>query len=136
MNARIDELIPLVSMLSRRDILKYVEKKIKKGEPPWETDKISNTQIDSYIRKAKDAMKKSWETARKEAVERSYNNVGNLYKKAFQDGDWKTCLAMQEKIDKLAGIDKAKETVQETSITFGVTTDMIKSLIKNQNEKD
>ena len=105
MQARVNVIIPLVSFLTRHEIQGYIKK-----NQDWQ---ISDNQLDVYIAKAKEALKKNWDNARDEAVERSYNNSNNLFKKSFQDGDWKTCLSIQDKIDKLAGLHD--KTIIESS---------------------
>jgi len=105
MQARVNIIIPLVSFLTRHEIVGYIRK-----NQEWD---VSDKQVDNYIAKAKKALKKNWDIARDEAVERSYNNSNNLFKKSFQDGDWKTCLSIQDKIDKLAGLHD--KTIIESS---------------------
>lgn len=111
---RVDTLIPLVSMLNRREIIGYVRNKTD-----WD---VGVKQIENYMRKANEALKENLAEHRKTACEKSLNNRANLYKKSFQDGDWKTCDSIQDKIDKLCGVDKIEEK-QVVNITFGKNED-------------
>ena len=111
MQGRVNTIIPLVSFLTRHEIQGYIKK-----NQDWN---ISDNQLDVYIAKAKEALKKNWDSARSEAIERSYNNSNNLFKKAFQDGDWKTCLSIQDKIDKLAGIHD-KQIIESTNTNINL----------------
>ena len=109
---RISELVPLISILNRHEIQQYVAE-----STDWE---ISERQIDDYIAKARVIVDEQFKDTNKKAVENGYNNLINLYKKSFQDQDYKTCLAIQKEINEVYGIkvQKVDLSLKDFNITI------------------
>ncbi len=60
-------------------------------------------------------MMAQFEDARKTGAQRSYNNVSKMLNSALDEEDLKTALQMQEKLDKLIGLDQIKKIQLETT---------------------
>ncbi len=95
---RVSKLIPLVSFMTRRQIIQYVRK-----NTDWD---IKLDQIDRYRMKAQDYVLKGLEDKRKTAIQDITNNLSHLYMKALKLDDFKTALSIQDKMMRLLGVDK------------------------------
>ena len=113
---RVNALVPLISILNRHELSEYVQ-----NETDWG---IAENQIYEYVKKAKEIIKEQFKESNKDAVENSYNNLVNLYKQAFQEKDFRTCLAIQKEINEVYGIkiQKIDHTSNGKGIILNITT--------------
>lgn len=95
---RIASLLPLISFMSRSEILQYVAKK--------ENWNVGHRQIDIYIKGARELLKNDLAEYKENATENAYNNYIMLFKKALKKEDHKLCLQIQDSIAKLFGLNQ------------------------------
>lgn len=98
---RVNEIIPLVTILRRQEIIRYVKNKLG-----WD---LKDQTIDIYIKRANKAIAKELIKDRKKAVQRSYNNLRTFMKKALQNEDIQLCLKIQERMDKIFNVGENSE---------------------------
>jgi hypothetical protein len=94
---RVNEIIPLVSVLQRREIIYYCN--VKQG---WN---LTTRQIDNYIYKARDEVKKEFLKHKETSAESIFNNRMHIYKKALKKNDLNTCRLILSDIAKMTGTD-------------------------------
>ena len=113
---RVLELMPLVSFLSRAEIIQYVT-----DSTDWN---VTERQIDNYIKATRENLKKTSEERMQSIRADAYNNYVNLYKKSFMIEDYRTCLSIQARIDTIFGLDKVdvKKTDTTQNLTINVNT--------------
>ena len=105
---RVSKLVPLVSFMSRRQILQYMSKNMDM--------RITTRQKDRYIKSARERVLESLKEKQKTAMEDIVNNMNNLYLKALEFDDLKTAVSIQEKMMKLLGVDKLLEQDQHETL--------------------
>ena len=95
---RVSKLIPLVSFMSRRQLLQFARK-----TQGWD---VSVKQVDNYIKRARDYVLKNLMARRETAIQDIINNYNTLYMKALHSDDNNTCVRVLEKLTYLLGVDK------------------------------
>lgn len=98
--ARVIEILPYVSFLSRSDLLQLVAK-----EKNWN---ISPKTLDNYIARAREILRENHETFKLNASQNVLNNLTELYKQAFLRQDFKLCSQLQKQISELFGLNQTK----------------------------
>jgi len=98
--ARVIEILPYVSFLSRSDLLQLVTK-----EKNWN---ISPKTLDNYIARAREILRENHETFKNNAAQNILNNLTELYKQAFLQQDFKLCAQLQKQISDIFGISQSK----------------------------
>ncbi len=96
---RVLELVPLVTTMSRQQILQYVANEHK----DWD---LKDRQVDNYIAKAKKIVKEQFKKHKEIAAASSLTNYQDLYRKSYSKEDYRTCNSIQENIDSLFGLKK------------------------------
>ncbi len=102
---RVSKLIPLVSFMTRRQIVQYVRK-----NTDWD---IKLDQIDRYRMKAQEYILINLKEKRKTAIQDIVNNLSTLYQKALMAEDFKTCITIQDRMTTLLGVDTLLERMAE-----------------------
>ena len=93
---RLKEMLPLVSKMSRQDLLRHFKK--------WE---ITDRQIDNYIRECNEILKSEFEKFKPNAAAYIYNNRLEIYRQALYEGDLLVARGIQSDIAKMTGVDTA-----------------------------
>lgn len=93
---RVNFILPLISIMTRKQILDYVKEK--------KTWNVTNTQIDLYVRKAKDLLKADFKEQDEMLRENVYNNLRFLYLQALNEKDLRLCLSITDRMLKLFGL--------------------------------
>ena len=114
---RVIEILPLVTIMNRREILQYCAKKYN-----WE---INSRQMDNYIARAREILREETQLYKANAIESALNNLLVLYKKAFKKEDHRTCLAIQAEINKMFGLTQKIDLTSGGDKITGFTVNII-----------
>jgi hypothetical protein len=80
---------------SRAEIIQY-------GAKEWH---VSDRMIDTYLARAREAFIEKEEADRDYQFNKSLSRYNQLYAKAFAEKDYKMCLQLQQRIDRLFGLE-------------------------------
>ena len=98
---RVQKVIDMVlDGFSRADIVRYAAKN-------W---KLQSRQVDDYLKAAKEGIKEIAAPEKGEQTQTAIARLNRLYQKCHANGDFRTCLAIQESLSKLLGLNEALKT--------------------------
>lgn len=95
--SRVLELLPLVSMMTEKDLLQYVANK------GWN---VSKRTVENYIAKARKILQEEASKFKENALNNVLNNYIKLYQKALKNSDIKSCVSIQKEIANLHGLNQ------------------------------
>ena len=97
-DSRIQELLPLITILRRNEIIAYCKKQ------NWS---VTDRQVDNYIATCKEILQKEFEAFKKEAALNIYCNRLDIYKRAMVSNDLQVARGVQSDLAKMTGVDTA-----------------------------
>ena len=86
---------------SRVEILRYASEKTK-----WN---VSGRQVETYLHRAQERYKKNLDKKEEFLLGKSYTRLENLYRKSFDNSDFKTCLQIEKTIIETFGLEQPKK---------------------------